>query len=69
MIKHSNCTLLVTRTGINVRVEQLWQFLSYKLHCVTMGLRVRRTERGETKSNFLHTRQLEHLTQLAEQVR
>lgn len=59
----------VVQTGINVRIEQLRQFLSHKLHRVTMGLGVRRAERGETESNFLHTRQLEHLAHLAEQVR
>ena len=65
-----NCILCIhaTQTSINVRVEQLRQFLSYKLHRVTMGLGIRRTERGKTKSNFLHARQFQHLAQLAEQV-
>jgi len=56
------------QTGIDVRVEQLRQFMSHKLHGVTMGLGVRRTERRETKCNFLHTIQLQHFAQLAEQV-
>ena len=42
--------------------------MSHKLHSVTVGLGVRRAERGETKRNFLHASQLQHLAQLTKQV-